>query len=235
MRRIRNVFLGFLAVFGAGAFVFAQFQPKFAEYEISTITTMTTTEPTAHEKHRSTLRTYFGRRDGSKGVRTTERVNQRTCTTTTIWDRAKREEATWSDCVGMKSSVPLSSYPPAPAVSLSDCANFLSTSKLVASTDLSGLKAEAYCSDTPSSRSTVFAVPSLGCLQIRSHYEWKDATGRVQGTTVEEPVRVSNVLTSALFDVPSSLREVVPSERRDAHVAFLTGRRQIAPWSDKAS
>ncbi|MCC6538054.1 MAG: hypothetical protein IT162_10915, partial [Bryobacterales bacterium] len=43
---------------------------------------------------------HFGRADGSRGARTTESLNGRTCTTTTVWDITSHRTITWSDCAG---------------------------------------------------------------------------------------------------------------------------------------
>jgi hypothetical protein len=104
------VFLAAFAVMGSAAFLLAQRSAgQYAEYQIRTVTTMT--PPDGASGSPAISRTYFGRPDGSRGVRTAEVLGGRLCTTTTYWDSVRRDQVTASDCVAMKTTTPLRQIP----------------------------------------------------------------------------------------------------------------------------
>lgn len=205
------------------ALLLAQFRSEHPEYQIRLVTTMTSLTKSSPENTPTISKLHFGRRDGSVGVRTTEIVNGRPCTTTMTWNAETREQVTASDCVAMKSTTFLDRVPYRVAGhAVPTCAKFLAMGNLAGVENIQGLKVERFESDTKSARTIVYAAPDLGCLMVRAAHYWKGSDGKVTSTTFEEPfdVRVGSYDPS-LFSIPVDYREVLPSERRNAQDKYF--------------
>jgi hypothetical protein len=168
------VFAVSVSVLGGMAVLLGGFQHRYAEYQIRTVTTMWSLGKSDPSAGVSTIsRLYFGRRDGSKGVQTTEVINGKPCTTTTYWDVRRREEVRASDCIGMRSSIPFLSHPPRPAAPVSSCAPETAGLALAGVEFIQGLRVEKLTSDNDSARAVMYVAPELGCLLVRALHYWK--------------------------------------------------------------
>ena len=223
LNRPFTVFLATFAVMGGAVPVLAQLPSgSYREYEIRTVTNMTSPDPS--EGTPAISRVYFGRSDGSRGVRTAEVIGGRLCTTTTSWNTMSREEVSASDCVLMKTTMPFSRVPFL-ARPLTTCAASIAEFKPVGVETIQGLRLERYEGDSKSAKSVTYVAPELGCLTLKEYHWWKNPSGEVTSTTFTEPIEVRlGTHEPALFDIPANLREVPPSERRDALNRYFTGR-----------
>ena len=161
------------------AFVLAQASPPNPEYQIRIVTTMAPRLPSAIGNVPTVGRLYFGRADGSYGVRTTEIISGRSCTTTTYTDFDALEQVVASDCVAMKNTTPLMGLVrhlgPVPT-----CSEKVSDSPLIGTEMIGGLKLERYHIDSASEDGTLYLAPALGCLAVRQLHNWKTATGEIE-------------------------------------------------------
>jgi hypothetical protein len=207
---------GAVGIAGIAALLWGQLKPVYAEYEIRTVTTMTSATRSPAEGSPTITRVYFARKDGSIGIRTTEVYNNRPCTSTTYWNANTREEVSASDCVAMKSTVPFARFPRPPAIPAASC-YAQRVDQFTGHETIQGLPVERLEIDNESVKSMTFAAPSLGCLTVRGLYYWKGKNGEVVSTTFDEPVEVKiGSHDPSLFETPSHFREVPPSERRNS-------------------
>jgi hypothetical protein len=176
-------------------------------------------------------RVYFGREDGSRGVRTVEIVNGRSCTSTAYWDIKVNLYVSADDCVLMKSTEPLTRLPSSiPIQAVQSCRHMIAM-QFVGTDVIQGLRVERFKENGPSARADTYMAPDLGCLMVRSEYFWKDSSGRITGTTIDEPVEVKlEEPDPRLFHTPSTHREVPPSERRNALDMFFRNDTTPTVW-----
>lgn len=225
----KSIFLLACVVFSLAAFLLAQAQRSHLEYSIRIVSTMAAVSPIAIGSVPTVSKLYFGRSDGSNGVRTTEVINGHSCTTTTYWEFVAHEQVTASDCVSMKSTIPFVGIPrhrgPVPT-----CTQTLGDFRVVNTETIQGLKVEKFEVNDQTTKSTLYLAPSLGCLVVRQLVYWKGTAGEVVSTTFDEPVevKVGTAPDSSLFQADPAYREVLPSERRNALYNYFNGVSQPA-------
>jgi hypothetical protein len=215
------VAVAFLTAFAIPAGL-GQTSPVYPEYEIRTVTTLTSDSRKAADGSITVSRIFFGRRDGSRGARTTEIINGRSCTSTTYWDIRKRVEVTASDCLGMKTTAPFTRLRDFPGPALASCDTTIA-SPLVGREVIQGLPVEKFETDTPTDRSVNYHAPALGCLLVRALSYSKGPDGRIKGTSFDEPVEIRlRAPDPSLFETPESFREVSPVERKHALYQYFS-------------
>jgi hypothetical protein len=226
--RARSVFWVTGLVGGLVAVLWAQRQPstKYAEYEIRMVTAMTSTAPSSSAVPMTVASVFFGRADGSKGARTTEIINGRSCTSTTYWNMTTRQEVTASDCLQMKSTMPFVEPRTFLATGLPTCTKrFDENVRFWNVETIHGLKVEKFEQESVDRKAALYFAPDIGCLQVRGAYYWKGPNGEITGSTFDEPVEVKlGNHDPALFSTPSLYREVLPSERRNALSRYFSGQ-----------
>lgn len=217
--------IGLAAIAGL---LWGQLRPEYAEYQIRTVTTMTSATRSPAEGLPTIARVYFARKDGSIGQRTAEVYNHRPCTSTTYWDASLSEEVSSSDCVAMKSTVPFTSFPRSPAIPRPSCYAGRED-RFTGDETIQGLRVERMEVDNQDVKAVTFVAPSLGCLTVRGLYYWKGKDGQVANTTFDEPVEIKiGSPDPSLFQTPSHFSEVPPSERKDAQDKYFTGANEGA-------
>lgn len=152
---------------------------------------------------------HFGRADGSRGARTTETLNGRTCTTTTIWDIVSHRKITWSDCAGVITRETFVHLPM--AAKPADCVRS-NLDKHAGTEKLGELILEKFESSGTTYRMVYGLAPQLGCLDLWGRSESSD--GKV---STKQPVQVRlGPPSPELFTVPDTYREVTAAEWRAA-------------------
>jgi hypothetical protein len=206
----------------------AQNASQYRPYEIRTVLSMTSESRAATRPARIITRIFFGRADGSRGARTIDVLDGRSCTSTAYWDERSHLKVISDECTQLKSTEPYTRLPGSPGPMMQSCEKVL-LMQLEGTELIHGLRVEKFTHDGPSARATTYAAPELGCLAVRSVYFWKDPSGKVTGTTIDEPVEVKlSEPDPRLFETPPTSRESLPSDRRKALIAFFGGNPQDA-------
>lgn len=226
-RRLAVVVLPVPVAFAIAA-VMAQPASQYRPYEIRTVMSMTSESLPAARPARTITRVFFGREDGSRGARTVDVFDGRSCTSTAYWDARSNLKVISDECTQMKSTEPFFQLPGSPGPMMRSCEKILQM-RFEGTELIHGLRVEKFTNDGPSARSTTYVAPELGCLAVRNVYYWKDSSGKITGTTIEEPVEVKlSEPDPQLFETPSAYRESLPSERRSALIRFYGGDAQAA-------
>lgn len=93
-----------------------------------------------------------------------------------------------------------------------DCSGVAGGAKMVGSGSFLGFNVIKYTSE--SGHIVRYFAPALNCLNVRSEYQWGGQDGKPTSTTVREAVAIQvGEPDPLLFEVPTGLTEMTPSQR----------------------
>lgn len=226
-KRLLTIMLPVPLAVGIAALM-AQTSPGYRAYEIRIVTTMTSDTLSPANGGRTLSNVYFARDDGSRGARTVEVINGRSCTSTVYWDVKAKMKVSFDECTGMKSTEPFTFLPSFPGTARQTCKDSIRQSYEGVEV-LHGLRVEKYREEGPAAAGATYYAPELGCLKVRGVYYWKNQAGKTWGTTFDEPVEVRlDICDARFFQTPAAYREVLPSVRRNSLDMFFRGDSQPA-------
>ncbi len=226
-KRLLTILLPIPLAVGIAALM-AQTAPGYRAYEIRMVTTMTSDTLSPASGGRTLSNIYFARDDGSRGARTVEVIDGRSCTSTVYWDAKTDLKVSFDECTGMKSTEPFTFLPSFPGKARQTCKESIRQS-FEGVEVLHGLRVEKYREEGPAAAGATYYAPELGCLKVRGVYYWKNPAGKTWGTTFDEPVEVKlDTCDARFFQNPEAYNEVLPSVRRNALDMFFRGDSQPA-------
>jgi hypothetical protein len=68
-----------------------------------------------------------------------------------------------------------------------------------------GLRLEKYEGDHQAAKVTTCLAPELGCLTVKEHHWWKDASGKITSTTFTEAIKSNSDITTRNCLKPRSI------------------------------